>query len=204
MTACSPLTEKTIIIENEPLSEADGGENEVKNEPPSSTEEEILLEKSVSLLSSLEHLKWEEITEISHPDGVVFSSFANIGSFDAAEVVLAKEELTGNDHEILWGHDLLSGKEITATKANYVDKYLFHTIMGEPVNYETVTYNSSSVNSGGTLNTISENYPDAKYVEYYSKATDESGVTWQAMRFVFKEHQEEWLLYAIVRDVHSP
>jgi hypothetical protein len=75
---------------------------------------------------------------------------------------------------------------------------------GNDVNYDTVNFNRSSVESGGVINTIGAKFPDAKYVEYYSQASVDKEFDWQALRFVFREHEGGWLLFGIVRDVHHP
>lgn len=167
------------------------------------TLERELLEEAADILSSLKSHNWDEISEMAHPDGVAFSLFADFGSPTSNEVVLSKEDIKDNDQgEIIWGVEL-SGEKVMNTKDEYVDEYLFKNIFGDSVNYDTVNFNSSSVESGGVINTISTYFPDAKYVEYYSKPTEKE-IDWQALRFVFKEHEREWLLFGIARDVHNP
>lgn len=169
----------------------------------SSSTEDTLLNKSETILSSLKTHNWDEISEMAHPDGVVFSFFADIGSPTSNEVLLSKESLKEKDQgELLWGVEM-TDEEVISTKDEFVDEYFFKNIYGDSIKYDTVNFDSSSVESGGVINTISTYFPDAKYVEYYSKPTEKEN-DWQALRFVFKELEKEWLLYGIVRDVHSP
>ncbi|MBB4824687.1 hypothetical protein HNO89_001911 [Sporosarcina luteola] len=169
----------------------------------SSSKENTLENQSEKILSALKSHNWNEISEMAHPDGLVVSLLADIGSPTANEVVLRKADINEKDqNEITWGSEL-SGEKVIATKDEFVDEYLFKTIVGDPVDYDTITFNSSSVENGGVINTITTNFPDAKYVEYYSKPTEKE-YDWQALRFVFKEHKGEWLLFGIVRDVHNP
>ncbi|WP_223701631.1 hypothetical protein [Sutcliffiella deserti] len=173
----------------------------VSKEETTIEKKEVLVEKSDSLLSSLESHDWVEISKEMHPEGLVFTLFADLGNSN--EVLLSKEELIADsDKEIVWGKDL-ADREIVATKEEFVDTYLFQTIFGEDVNYSEVNLNESSVHSGGVINTIPTKFPEAQYVEYFSPASDKE-LDWQALRFVYQEHEEEWLLYAIVRDVHNP
>ncbi|MCH1626768.1 hypothetical protein [Fredinandcohnia quinoae] len=161
-----------------------------------------LMEKSESIFSSLENHNWKEISDMAHPEGIVFSLFADLGT-NSNEVILSKEELIVDDQqEIVWGADH-SGRKIIRTKDEFVDGYLFKNIYQNEIDYNTVTFDSSSVESGGVINTISTKFPDAIYVEYYSEASEEE-YDWQALRFVFREYEGEWLLFGIVRDVHHP
>lgn len=202
LSACNTTTEETGVEKNAPSGSPEEKKESDDKKDVASSEEEMLLEKSETILTSLEQHNWGDIADMAHPDGVIFSNYANVNSTDASQLVLGKEAINEDEQEIVWGSDINSGKEIVATKEDYVDNYLLSNVVGGEVNYETVTYNSSSVESGGMQNTIHENFPDAKYVEYYSEETN--GNDWQALRFAFKEHEGEWLLFAIVRDVHSP
>ena len=180
----------------------DSGLANILNENENILKQE-LLEGAAEILSLLESHNWSEVSEKAHPDGIVFSFFADLGSPTSNEVVLSKEKLLEEEQEdITWGVEL-TGEKIIKTKDEFVDEYLFKKMYGDSVNYNTVNFNSSSVESGGTINTISTYFPDARYVEYYSKPTEKE-YDWQALRFVFREHKQEWLLFGIVRDVHSP
>lgn len=168
----------------------------------SASTEDALVKKSESLFSLFETHNWVGISDMTHPDGLVFSLFADIGSPSSNEVIISKEKLSEeNQEKITWGP--LTGVQVFKTKDDYVDEYLFKSIYGDDLKYDTVNFNSSSVKSGGVINTIPTYFPDAEYVEYYSQASDKE-YDWQALRFVFKEHKGEWLLFAIVRDVHNP
>lgn len=90
---------------------------------------------------------------------MIFSYFADVGSPTESQVRLNMEELIENDKEVTCGFETNSGKEIDATKQEYTSNYLLRTIFGEPVNYETVTYDGSSVRSAGIINTISDRFP---------------------------------------------
>ncbi|MEH7225778.1 hypothetical protein V7112_18355 [Bacillus sp. JJ1566] len=171
--------------------------------PSGATTEDELLKMSEELFVALESHDWTTISEMTHPDGLTFSLFADLGSPTSNEVILNKETLKQAEQvKVTWGVEL-TGLEVIKTKDEYVEEYIFKSIYGNPLKYDTVNFNSSSVESGGVINTISKNFPDAKYVEYFSEATEDE-YDWQALRFVFKERQGEWFLFGIVRDVHNP
>lgn len=178
-----------------------GSASTAKEEEPKDSTESLLVEKSDELFANLENHDWEAISKEVHPDGLVVTLFAYLGGSD--EAALSAEELVAApEEEIVWGMDL-AGREIVATKDGFVDRYLFQTVFGEKVNYEKVNYNETSAPGGGVINNISTDYPDAKYVEYFSPASERE-YDWQALRFVYQKHEGEWLLYAIVRDVYNP
>ncbi|WP_417898089.1 hypothetical protein ABN702_17745 [Bacillus haimaensis] len=123
--------------------------------------------------------------------------FSNLGGSNEASFSLV-ELVAESEEEVLWRKNL-ADREIVATKNRFVDQYLFQTGYGDKVTYQTVNYNESSAPGGGVIYNIPTDFPYARF----SPATDRE-YDWQSLRFVYQEHEGEWLLYAIVRDVHNP
>ncbi|ADC51747.1 spore germination protein-like protein [Alkalihalophilus pseudofirmus OF4] len=169
------------------------------------TEKEKLLKKADTALLTLSKQDWPSLSKMTHPDkGLTFSFYAAIGTDEDNDVTFTKEEAAnlGNDTEYIWGYDH-GDQQFIMTAHNWVTNYLLMHQGVSSVDYTEVTYNDSIVESGGMINTIADEYPEAKYVEYYSPPSDIE-FDWQALRFVFEEKEGEWYLVAIVRDVYSP
>lgn len=175
--------------------------------------ETALLAKTEAVFSYLQNLNWPELAQLVHPDkGLFFSFYADAGSPYSHEVAFTKAELsnlTGNEVYI-WGYDM-GGYAFEFSVDEYVSKFIVQHSMrwdgenSKPIDYSVITFNDSVVESGGIINTIAEYFPDAKYVEYYSPVPSEDlWYEWQALRFIYEEHEGEWYLIGIARDVHSP
>ncbi|WP_100334110.1 GerMN domain-containing protein [Bacillus alkalisoli] len=173
-------------------------------------DELTLTEKTAALFKDLEDLNWEGIaTHVHEEKGLTFSFYASLGSFDSGELTFTKSEVAnlGNDNtSYVWGYDNADrGHEYSPN--NYVKEILLkHQYSKEVLDYAVVTFNKQAYVSGGVRNTIHENYPDAVYVDYFSPPPEgEYGeYYWQALRFVYEQTDNQWLLIAIVRDVHNP
>ena len=173
-------------------------------------DELALTEKTATIFKDLESLNWEGIaTHVHEQKGLTFSFYANLGSFDSAELTFTKSEVAnlGEDNtSYVWGYDNADrGHEYTPN--NYVKEILLkHEYSREVLDYAFVHFNKQAFVSGGVINTIHEYHPDAVYVDYFSPPTEaEYGeYHWQALRFVYEQTDNQWHLIAIVRDVHNP
>lgn len=92
----------------------------------------------------------------------------------------------------MWGIDL-ADREFMMPISEYIDNYLIRD------DYKYSNYNVST-QTGLTLNTIHDHYPQAKFVEYYSPANEEEYRGWQMLRFVYEKIDDNWSLIGIVRD----
>ncbi|PJK16559.1 hypothetical protein CQS04_05205 [Chryseomicrobium excrementi] len=177
------------------------GPEEVSSE--NETEKELLA-LSEQIFLHLKESNYEKIAERVDPvDGITFSLFADFGAehgYGGEYVKLSTEEIkSAADKQFVWGYDD-SDKEYKMSLRDYVNEMLLK-LNGEEITYDKTTFNQSAFEYGGVKNTIHENYPDAKYVEYY--APDKSGENraFQSIRFIFQERDGIWYLIGISRDV---
>ncbi|WBL17094.1 hypothetical protein [Sutcliffiella sp. NC1] len=170
-----------------------------------------LTEKTADVFKDMENLNWEGIaTHVHEEKGLIFSFYANLGSYDSYEVKFTKSEVAnlGEDtRSYIWG-DGFDEKSFEYTPNDYVNSYLLKGYYSKEVlDYSVITYNEAAYVSGGIINTIHEHYPEAIYVDYFAPAPegdDDKFHHWQALRFVYEEVEGEWYLIAIVRDVFNP
>ncbi|WP_157796495.1 hypothetical protein [Bacillus sp. FJAT-45037] len=194
----------SVTDQEEQLLEQEKEEIEDEKEEIISTEDQ-LLGKSDTLLRALETFDWKLIAQHTHEKfGLTFSFFAALGSDERNELHFTKEQVKhlGDGVDYIWGYDN-GDQEFKMSPNEYVQNYLFKHHGNRPIVYHQVTYNESVVQSGGILNTIHDNFPEAIYVEYYAEPT-EIEMDWQAVRLVYKRADDNWRLTAIVRDIHHP
>lgn len=166
--------------------------------------ENELINSSSQLFSYLQNEDFEKLAEKVDPEeGITFSLFADFGSkpgYGGEYVKLFKEEIKSSaDKQFVWGYDD-SDKEYKMTLREYVNEMLLK-LYGKEVIYEQITFNESAFVYAGVFNTIHENYPDAKYVEYYAPGESEDNRSFQSIRFIFQERNNIWYLIGISRGV---
>jgi hypothetical protein len=172
-----------------------------------------LLEKTETIFSYLKTVNWLNLADYVHPEkGLFFSFYASAGSPYSDEVSLSKDEvrdLTGSE-TFIWGYDMAE-YAFEFSVNDYVEKFLLGGSQRwdggntRELNYDVITFNDQAFHSGGIINTIPDYFPEAKYVEYYSPPpSDELSHQWQALRFIYEQHDGDWYLIGIARDVHSP
>ena len=162
-----------------------------------------LLALSEEIFTLLKESDFRGISERVNPDeGVTFAFYADFGNpngYGGQYVTLSKKEIKEtNDTKYLWGNDE-SGKEYKLSLNEYVQQILLQRWGIEEVDYTIITFNEPAENFAGVINTIHQNYPDAKYVEYHSQGKDEH--SFQSLRFIYQESDGEWYLIGIARDV---
>ena len=165
--------------------------------------EQHLLQLSDELMTYLKKQEFDKFIEHVDPvDGALFSFFADFGNpqgYGGPYITLTRKQMENSETEHIWGYDE-SGKAFKMTFPQYVNDFLLKR-HGHNIVYTTISFNDTSYDNPSINNTIHEYYPDAKYVEYYSPALDESGRLFQAIRFVYQERDGKWYLIGIARDV---
>ncbi|MFN7249701.1 MAG: hypothetical protein ACK4M9_02825 [Anaerobacillus sp.] len=172
-----------------------------------------LLSKTETIFDHLEAADWLKLADHVHPtEGLFFSFYADAGSPYSNEVHFTIDELRHLEgtETFIWGQDM-GDYTFEFSVNDYVEKILLGGSQQRngqktwEINYDVITFNDSEVDSGGIINTIPDYFPEAKYVEYYSpRPSEELWYQWQALRFIYEEHEGEWYLIGIARDVHSP
>jgi hypothetical protein len=182
-----------------------GDETVLNNEEENDANiERKLLEESAVIFSYLENSEFAKLAEKVDPiEGVTFTIFADfvkIDNYGGTPVTLTKDEIVDSlDKQFVWGQGD-GGPPLEVTFREYVQEYLLKR-EGDKITYETITFNESAFVFAGVLNTIHKNYPNAKYVEYYTPGEDGNDRLFQSIRFVFEEREGTWYLIGVVRDI---
>lgn len=229
LSACSDKKFEIEALASEYETNIDEKNNEIRNlkeelrvvkdeleQEKKKLEEAILLQKTDKVFMNLSELNWTELSKEVHPEkGLTFSFYADIGSQNNHnEVTFSKSKVKefNTDEEVYtWGYDF-SEKAFNFTANEYVMNFLlkYNSVNPIELDYTEITFNETSFESGGMLNTIHTYFPEAVYVEYHSppgENTEDSPFAeykWQSLRFVYEKVENEWYLFAIVRDIHSP
>lgn len=166
--------------------------------------ENELIHTSSNIFSYLQNEDFEKLAkEVDPVEGIIFSLFADFGAepgYGGEYVKLSKDDIkNAADKQFVWGYDD-SDKEYKMTLKDYVNEMLL-SLNGEEVIYKKITFNQSAFEFGGVINMIHENYPNAKYVEYYAPNWNGDNRTFQSIRFIFQERDNVWYLIGISRDV---
>ncbi len=185
--------------------ELTGNEKVTTVEKESATDlESELINASAEIFSYLQNEDFAKLAEKVDPvEGITFSLFADFGNangYGGKYVNLSKDEIVSSaDLQFVWGYDD-SDKVFEMTLREYIQEILLK-LYGKVNSYETITFNEQEYGYGGVFNTIHENYPDAKYVEYFSALEEGNVYSYQSIRFVFQERNNIWYLIGIARDV---
>lgn len=159
------------------------------------TEEEIekeLLSLSSEAFTYLEKGDMLGLSQLVDPvEGISFSFYADFGQplgkgYGGDYVnLLGNELIKAYDQQFIWGYDE-SEQNFEMSLKDYIHNLLLQRY-GVPIQYHQITYNEQAHDYGGVINTIHDNYPSAKYVEYFGQIVSDDPHTYQSIRFVKNE-----------------
>lgn len=166
--------------------------------------ENTLLSRANLVLHYLKYKDLKQLATLAHPaKGVTFSPYADVSdeslNFSAADI--KKLDDTKLYH---WGEFDGSGHPMNLSFSDYYNRFIYPA---DFINAERIG-NNTIMGRGTTINTIAETYPNGKFIEYNfdfpSSETNKNGLnmtgSWQSLRLVFEEADNEWYLVAIVHD----
>ncbi|MGY3715064.1 hypothetical protein ACWE42_06030 [Sutcliffiella cohnii] len=157
-------------------------------------DEDNIIDKSIDTIGYLQTNDWEQLAQLVHPEkGLLFSANAQI---DADDVLFSNEEVALFDKE----ENVYSfSPQIETTPANFINKELLSK-EGEQVEFTVSSFDQSQVPTNLDENNITEVFPDAQFVEYFSPPSTNDEDNWQAIRLVFEKERRHHYLVAIVRE----
>jgi|SRR5699024_1306484 len=175
-------------------------EEKEKENQENEAEEALLSIEQLSelLLEALDDRDLETVAAHVDPDrGLLITPYIYIE--DNVHVFTKKDlaNLLEDDTVYTWGIYDGKGTPIELTGAEYFEEF----IDMEPFfDADDILVNDPQ-GRGNTINNINEVYPDAVSIEYYFKGTTENaGIDWQSVHFVFESIDEKLYLIAIVGD----
>lgn len=159
---------------------------------------EILVKAAYEIVSYLKENDYVSLSKAVHPDfGCVFSPYADIDL--KANKCFFASQIAGfaNDNtKYVWGIYDGIGTPIELTPEDYFKKFVFNAAYDKApvigVNY--------TVKTGNALETMSEVFPNAQYVEFHFPGIDprHEGMDWCTLRLVFEKYGDAFRLTAIV------
>lgn len=170
-----------------------------KNADPA-TDEETLTTIATEVLTTLKAKDYKAFTAYFHPtEGVLFSPYGFIDSKASRKVTkTAFMKLIEENTAVNWGSYDGTGDPILLTAQNYVEKFVYNA---DYLNAEKSAYNQV-IGKGNSINNLEEVFPKHPYIEYHFSGFDKkyAGMDWTSLRLVFKLHQSNYYLVAVVHD----
>jgi hypothetical protein len=164
--------------------------------PASSSVDRLIKETSELVVKALKDGDMKTLSSLVGKGKLCFSPYANV---KAGANCFFGNELTGamdDKLEYIWGSYDGSGEQIVLNFSNYYKKFIYDKdyfgkgkfSFGDPVS------------RGNTLNNIKDVYPDSIFSEFYVEPTEEGGMDWGSLIFVFDQSGGQLMLKAIVHD----
>ena len=154
------------------------------------------IELSIKVVRWLSENNIGAINEKIHPVlGVIFSPYAFIDSPQVWKAILPSSR--HEDSLYHWGYYDGSGDSIIMSFDDYYHSFVycanFLAVLDTAIN--------RPVHSGNSLNNFSDEFPDAKYVDFHVNGTEEYGfLDWRVLRLGFQRYENRWYLIAIIHD----
>ncbi|MDQ8004347.1 MAG: hypothetical protein REI64_06065 [Pedobacter sp.] len=174
----------------------------IKNQKPTDTigDEETISTIASEILTTLKAKDYKAFAAYFHPtEGVVFSPYGFIDTKTSKKLTKATFLKLIEEHgSVIWGSYDGSGETIRLTAQQYLDKFVYNA---DYINAEKTAYNQI-IGKGNSLNNLNEIFPQYPFVEYHFSGFDKKyeGMDWTSLRLVFKLHQSNYYLVAVVHD----
>ncbi len=159
---------------------------------------EVLVEAAYEIVSYLKENDYVSLSKAVHPDyGCVFSPYSCINlstnkCFLASQIAGFAED----DTKYVWGLYDGIGTPIELTPDDYFKRFVFNADYDKA----PIIGVNHIVKTGNSLETVSEVFPNAQYVEFHFPEIDprNEGMDWCTLRLVFEKYGDSLRLTAIV------
>ncbi len=160
-------------------------------------EEDSFLGLATNVLSCIEARDWAALSGYVHPEyGVVFVPYSTINlsankCFTASDV----KSFGSSTDVYVWGVYDGTGEPISLTVADYFTKFVYdRDYLAAPI--MSIDH---ILQTGNSLENISEVFPNCRYVEFHFPGTEElDGIDWSTLRLVFEEYGGKMMLTAVI------
>jgi hypothetical protein len=174
----------------------------IKNQKPTDTiaDEETLTTIATEILIALKAKDYKAFAAYFHPtEGVMFSPYGFIDTKSSKTLTKAAFlKLIDERGSVTWGSFDGSGDPIRLTAQKYLEQFVYNA---DYINAEKTSYNEI-IGKGNSLNNLNDIYPDHPFMEYHFSGFDKkyNGMDWTSLRLVFKQHQSNYYLVAVIHD----
>ncbi len=160
----------------------------------------VLLEFADKVSESIKGKDYQTLSTYIHPTkGVTFTPYSTVDlkanlNFKADKIKNAADD----KNKYSWGLTDGKGEPIQLTISDYFDQYVYNADYLEA----PVIGIDQVMASGNSPENVSEEYPNARFVEYHypSLKPDNKGFDWCSLKLVFEEYNGE---YKLVGMIHS-
>ncbi len=135
------------------------------------------------------------LARIMTSGGVRFSPYVAMTDDDRFIGLNGMNHLFTDTDTYAWGTQDGSGETITLTGTDYVT----NNVTNKPYLTATPAINGV-IGRGNTISNVSETNLGSAWVEYYIPPTDEGGMDWQSLIFVYTYQHGQWFLVGVVND----
>ncbi|KGA97861.1 hypothetical protein AJ85_01335 [Alkalihalobacillus alcalophilus ATCC 27647 = CGMCC 1.3604] len=210
LSACQSsdsVTGETETERDEEMNQSDEEEASILEGEHESTEEAepLTIEDSQWLLGlaedtfqKLKNHQFESLADVTHPSkNLTFVALADSATTDVYETVFTGEQFTKykKRDKYMWGYDQ-EGLEINLNLNDYVSQYLFKDHNEDDIDYREVLFHQIEKEEG-RIEQLIKAHPRAVLIDY---ATTELESDEQKLRFMFEKEEEQWYLFAIIRE----
>lgn len=170
------------------------------NAVDSVADEGTLTTIATEILTTLKTKDYTAFASYFHPtEGVVFSPYGFIDTKTAKKLSKASFlKLVTENSSLIWGNYDGTGDVIKLTAPQYLEKFVYNAdyLHAEKTGYDQI------IGKGNSLNNLNEIFPKHPFIEYYFSGFDKKygGLDWTSLRLVFKLHQSNYYLVAVIHD----
>lgn len=153
--------------------------------------------KSNQIVLALKNKDFSTLSRFVHPQKCLrFSPYPTIKPEHQVFCPSEIKNLPSNNTQYLWGQYDGSGKPIELSFSQYYEQFIYDVNFAHA---EMIGFNHS-IGTGNAINNIQKVFPQASFVEYHFPGFDPQydGMDWKSLRLVFEQHNQEWLLVAVI------
>ena len=171
-------------------------------EPDSNTvvmrDDNALLNRANLALYSLKYKDGMQLSKFVHPSkGLRFTPYATLDDTNLSFSVQEVAALFVDNIVRTWGVTDGKGDDIKATFTEYYEQFVFDADFADA---DEIGRNAI-IGSGNSLINIEDIYPQASFIEYFIKGSEEyDGMDWKGLRLIMEWFDGEWFLVAVAHD----
>jgi hypothetical protein len=156
---------------------------------------EVLPKLSEYTLEQFKNKTPNNLARIMTSNGVRFSPYVAMTDNDRFIGINGMTHLFTDPDTYAWGIQDGSGEVIALTGTDYIT----NNITNKPYLTAKPTINGA-IGRGNMISNITETYLNHAWVEYHIPPTDEGGMDWQSLIFVFEYQHNQWFLVGVITD----
>lgn len=147
------------------------------------------------ILAQFQNQTPENLSRIITSNGVLFAPYVHIEPNNRVIGQNGMSQLFTDPNTYTWGTQDGSGEPIIQTGSDYISK----RVTSKTYMSVTPTVNPP-IGHGNMIANVLETFPNSAQLEYYIPPTEEGGMNWSSLIFVFEYRINQWFLVGVVND----